>query len=579
MPVVETPSPRVLDVPPKITKEGSEGVATGSSQPAVSTPTAEVEVAEAEPTPKSGFELASPSQLPQTLAEARQRDLEETLGPPVGPASPVFAMPTEELPAESEVSQTPAETPLRLEPAPCAQGSEVRTVSQVSQARSEEVAASPGSEPQPESPVPSRTEQPASPPRRSLVPALAMSWADMEAAALEPTPKCSEAVSPSYPSEPVEGTVSPSKASSPVHDVRAVRVEPRRPAFEAAAPQWEPVAVPMRQRSPSPVYCLHRPSPPHSPRLSPSPLNWPCQAPRALLPSPTLVMPRLVQPLQPLPQPLPMRPVRPLVVQQVPSATTAPIAVTMAAPAPKPQPPQPLQPQPLQPPQTPQPQPESQQSSNRSTPLPLYRLSCGQGSASRSPSPSLEAAATAAAAPNAMRWGIIGAEASRSIQAQHELEHVWVDDPSLSLRADSSYMTGSPVSGESLRPSMASPSDVSSQALSPEPTPQQTFPFRRPQDVQCKSPPAPKQPALQEADFGSPEWASRALEGQRLLLPEPQLPPLQDLFAQNMLEQNQQRKLQKQQQREQREQRERMSRNPASDETLPEGFFKSIVKL
>lgn len=388
---------------------------------------------------------------------------------------------------------------------------------------------------------------------------MAMSWADMEAAALDPTPKCSDAVSPSYPSEPVE-TVSHSKASSPVHDVRAVRVEPKRPTVEAAAPQWEPVAVPMRQRSPSPVYCFHRASPPLSPRVSPSPLNWmPCQAPRAILPSATLVMPRLVQPL---PQPLPMRPMRPLqVIQQVPAAT-APIAVTMAAPAP----------------QTQTPQPESQQSSNRSTPLPLYRLSCGQGSqgsASRSPSPE----AATAAAPNAIRWGIIGAEASRSIQAQHEMEHVWVDDPSLSVR-DSSYMTGSPVS-ESLRRSMASPSDVSSQA-SPEPTPQQSFPFRRPQDVQCKSHPAPKQPAVQDADFGSPEWASRALEGQGLLLPEPQLPPLQDLFAQNMLEQNQQRKLQKQQQREQREQRERMSRNPPSEETsetLPDGFFKSIVKL
>lgn len=113
---------------------------------------------------------------------------------------------------------------------------------------------------------------------------------------------------------------------------------------------------------------------------------------------------------------------------------------------------------------------------------------------------------------------------------------------------------------------------------SPEPTPQ-SFPFRRPQDVQCKSQPAPKKPT-QEADFGSPEWASRALEGQGLLLPEPQLPPLQDLFAQNMLEQNQQRKLQKQQQREQREQRERMTRNPdETSETLPDGFFKSIVKL
>lgn len=553
MPVVETPSPRVLDVPPKITKEGSEGAVTGSSQP-VSTPTAEVEAAEAEPTPKSGrsgFELASPSQLPQTLAEARQRDLEETLPP--GPASPVFAMP-EELP-ESEVSQTPAETPLRLEPAPCAQGSEVRTVSQVSQ---DEVVPSPASEPAPPTGAP-ESPPPRTPSRRSLVPALAMSWADMEAAALDPTPKCSDAVSPSYPSEPVE-TVSHSKASSPVHDVRAVRVEPKRPTVEAAAPQWEPVAVPMRQRSPSPVYCFHRASPPLSPRVSPSPLNWmPCQAPRAILPSATLVMPRLVQPL---PQPLPMRPMRPLqVIQQVPAAT-APIAVTMAAPPPQPQ----------------TPQPESQQSSNRSTPLPLYRLSCGQGSqgsASRSPSPE----AATAAAPNAIRWGIIGAEASRSIQAQHEMEHVWVDDPSLSVR-DSSYMTGSPVS-ESLRRSMASPSDVSSQA-SPEPTPQQSFPFRRPQDVQCKSHPAPKQPAVQDADFGSPEWASRALEGQGLLLPEPQLPPLQDLFAQNMLEQNQQRKLQKQQQREQREQRERMSRNPASEETsetLPDGFFKSIVKL
>lgn len=388
---------------------------------------------------------------------------------------------------------------------------------------------------------------------------------------MDPTPKCSEAVSPSYPSEPMEGTVSPPKASSPVRaDVRAVRVEPKRPAFEAAAPQWEPVAVPaapMRQRSPSPVYCFHRASPPLSPRVSPSPLNWmPCQAARAILPSATVVMPRLVQPL---PQPLPMRPMRPLqVIQQVPSAAaTAPIA-TMPAPAPQPQP------QPPSPPPA-----ESQQSSNRSTPLPLYRLSCGQGSASRSPSP-----AATAAAPNAIRWGIIGAEASRSIQSaqavaqhsQHEMEHVWVDDPSLSIR-DSSYVTGSPVS-ESLRRSMASPSDVSSPMASPEPTPQ-SFPFRRPQDVQCKSQPAPKKPT-QEADFGSPEWASRALEGQGLLLPEPQLPPLQDLFAQNMLEQNQQRKLQKQQQREQREQRERMTRNPdETSETLPDGFFKSIVKL
>eukprot|EP00913_Durusdinium_trenchii_P019343 g18184.t1 len=131
-----------------------------SSPAALSTPWGEMEAAvepspksgptpksgKSGPSPKSGFELGSPSRLPETLAEQRQQDME-------APVAPEF---------------NEAETPLlRLEPAPC--GSEIRTVAQTYEDQ--------------------QLAEPSSPLRRSPIPALSMSWAEMEAAALEPTPK------------------------------------------------------------------------------------------------------------------------------------------------------------------------------------------------------------------------------------------------------------------------------------------------------------------------------------------------------------------------------------------------------
>eukprot|EP00434_Breviolum_minutum_P026244 symbB.v1.2.023199.t1/scaffold2107.1/size91221/8 len=190
-----TPSPRTLDAPPKLLKANSEG----SSQPA-STPGEEAlrstEVVEA-PSPKSGFELASPSQLPQTLAEARQREQRESEETHVSfadsapaavfmqPPSPVFLQPAEEPVPEQNEAETPL---LRLEPAPCTQGSEVRTVAQSRNEDPAEVAGTPSNEA-----MELRETLPqaiSSPPRRTPVPALAMSWAEMEVAALDPTPKC-----------------------------------------------------------------------------------------------------------------------------------------------------------------------------------------------------------------------------------------------------------------------------------------------------------------------------------------------------------------------------------------------------
>jgi len=82
-------------------------------------------------------------------------------------------------------------------------------------------------------------------------------------------------------------------------------------------------------------------------------------------------------------------------------------------------------------------------------------------------------------------------------------------------------------------------------------------------------------------DWGSPDWATRALEGERLILPDPQLPPLEDLFAQNMLEQTNQRKLQKQQKRqEQMNQMDRAAaRPPEPVSPVSPGFYKSVVNL
>jgi len=111
------------------------------------------------------------------------------------------------------------------------------------------------------------------------------------------------------------------------------------------------------------------------------------------------------------------------------------------------------------------------------------------------------------------------------------------------------------------------------------------MPFRRPQEALPKSAPAvPKQRAVQqvqEVDWGSPDWATRALEGERLILPDPQLPPLEDLFAQNMLEQTNQRKLQKQQKRqEQMNQMDRAAaRPPEPVSPVSPGFYKSVVNL
>jgi len=547
-----TPSPRTLDAPPKLLKANSEG----SSQPA-STPGEEAlrstEVVEA-PSPKSGFELASPSQLPQTLAEARQREQRESEETHVSfadsapaavfmqPPSPVFLQPAEEPVPEQNEAETPL---LRLEPAPCTQGSEVRTVAQSRNEDPAEVAGTPSNEA-----MELRETLPqaiSSPPRRTPVPALAMSWAEMEVAALDPTPKCSEAVSPSYPASAVDGTVSPARDASCSPMDAPTRAEPRP---VEANPPYEPVTMPLRQRSPSPVYCIR--SPPMSPAL-----HWavPYQVPRPMMP--IVVMPQMVQPV-PLRRPPP-----PTVVQQAP-----------AAPSPSPLPVAP-------------PHPESQQSSTRSTPLPLYRLSCNpqaNQAYSRSPSPKTYQAK----APMGMRWGIIGTEAlsprlreeaSKAGQSQ-ETEHVWVDDPVLSLR-ESSYMTGSPVSSESVRPS----SPDLAQATT-EPAPKPIKPFRRPQEALPKSATAvPKQRAVQQVqdvDWGSPDWATRALEGERLILPDPQLPPLEDLFAQNMLEQTNQRKLQKQQKRqEQMNQMDRAAAKPPPEPVSPvsPGFYKKVVNL
>lgn len=481
-----------------------------SSPAALSTPWGEMEAAvepspksgptpksgKSGPSPKSGFELGSPSRLPETLAEQRQQDME-------APVAPEF---------------NEAETPLlRLEPAPC--GSEIRTVAQTYEDQ--------------------QLAEPSSPLRRSPIPALSMSWAEMEAAALEPTPKCSDVVSPSYPSE---GMASPGASS------RTGRSEAFRQGFEAA-PQWEPVA-PVRQRSPSPVYCIA--SPPISPSL---PWSVPLQVQMPLIQQPVRMVQQVVQqvvqvPLQPIQSPVPNA-ARPVPVPQAMQG----LPTVQATPSP------------------------SQCSSRPSQPM--YRLSRPlEDSRSRSPSPEV---------PVTMRWGIIGTEAlsprlrpeAPRPKPQPDVEHVWVDDPMVSLR-DQSYVTGSPVSSESIR---CDPwSGRANSPMSPEYSPsQESTPhqqgrplLRRPNDSRQSSPQQASRSVQAERppdpDFASPEWANRALEGEKWVLPEPQLPPLEDLFAKNMLEQTTRRKLQKQ-----RERMQRAIKEPPAEP--PEAFFTSIVKL
>eukprot|EP00913_Durusdinium_trenchii_P019344 g18185.t1 len=113
--------------------------------------------------------------------------------------------------------------------------------------------------------------------------------------------------------------------ASPGASSRTGRSEAFRQGFEAA-PQWEPVA-PVRQRSPSPVYCIA--SPPISPSL---PWSVPLQVQMPLIQQPVRMVQQVVQqvvqvPLQPIQSPVPnaARPVPvPQAMQGLPTVQATP---------------------------------------------------------------------------------------------------------------------------------------------------------------------------------------------------------------------------------------------------------------
>ncbi|CAJ1357467.1 unnamed protein product [Effrenium voratum] len=393
---------------------------------ATSTPWGEMEVAPLEPSPKSCSELASPSVLPKALAEQRQRDAE------------AFS-PSQEEPL------------LRLEPAPV---------------------------------LASETREPASVPG----PALAISWAEIEAAALEPTPKCSDVASPSARSSPLEEPVAQAEPVAVVACQASARDDaPRQQEVRSGqpVPYWEPMS---RTRSPSPYGAGG---------------------------SPVVHVPVLVPVLQQVPvtqQGTPVVPGTPVIQQTTPVQVQVPLVRHS----------------------------DGRMRSPGGSPLPMYRMS--QVVRSRSPSPEV---------PAGMRWGVIGTEAlsplarTRAQEASkpHQ-ERRWVDDPMVSLREGSHISAASPVSAVSAVSAVSgtATSAVSSsldshlspcsrlQAASPQESsprvPQERSP-RLPKRRPSAANPAASQPRKSEVEFGSSEWATRALEGEQMLLPEPQLPPLE----------------------------------------------------
>lgn len=495
----------------------------GRSSRALSTPWGEMEAAKPESTPQSCSELASPSQLNSALAEIRRSEALSLSTPPLSPGQSV----------------------LRLEAAPSVPA---------------------------ESRLPSQVETvEVSSPARSIRPALAMSWADMEAAALEPlepSPNsgASEPQSPSGPSLSSPGLLRAKEEAEP-----AGRPEP------ALQCQWQPQPAP-----PAPAPPAQPVQPASAEAQNATPLWEPVTAmPRQAMPqsnagnasclqtlSPQLVASQPVQSLQPMPVYQALHPGR--IGSISPTSQTFQTDGRVRVPSPPP------------------------------VYLAPARAHSPVTVRTRSPSPHATEQVSMA-----MNWTHIGREASQfatlpefpalptspavAVKAGTALRRP--SDFALSPRALSPRgLDTSP--GISSRPSDLSPgtgadsdicssSDVSRDVLGspvsgglvddPWLGLAVRSPLRSPgREFRDVARPAHSGPLRRPVPtISSPEWAEQAAGG-KPVLPAPQLPALEELFAQNMREQRREERKLRHQRREPRQQMQRTV-HPSFEE-VPNGL-------
>lgn len=492
----------------------------GRSSRALSTPWGEMEAAKPESTPQSCSELASPSQLNSALAEIRRSEALSLSTPPLSPGQSV----------------------LRLEAAPSVPAESRLSVETVE----------------------------VSSPARSIRPALAMSWADMEAAALEPLEPSPNSGASEPQSPPGTSLSSPGLQRAKEEAEPAGRPEP------ALQCQWQPQPQP--------------PAPPAAPPVQPQPAQPAASAEAQATPlwEPVTAVPRQAMPqsnaccLQTLsPQLAASQPVRSLpmpVYQALHPGRLAGISPSQMF-----------------------------QSDGRvrvPSPPPVYLAPARAHSPvtvhSRSPSPPATEQVSMA-----INWTHIGREASQfaplpespalptspavAVKAGTALRRP--SDFALSPRALSPRgLDTSP--GFSSRPSDLSPgtgadsdicsnSDVSRDILgspvsgglvddpwlglavrSPLRSPGREF-----RDVARPTRSGPLRRPV--PTISSPEWAEQA-EGGKPVLPAPQLPALEELFAQNMREQRREELKLRHQRREPRQQMQRTI-NPSFEE-VPNGL-------
>ncbi|CAE7732682.1 PSR1 [Symbiodinium sp. CCMP2592] len=490
----------------------------GRSSRALSTPWGEMEAAKPESTPQSCSELASPSQLNSALAEIRRSEALSLSTPPLSPGQSV----------------------LRLEAAPSVPA---------------------------ESRLPSQVETvEVSSPARSIRPALAMSWADMEAAALEPlepSPNsgASEPQSPSGPSLSSPGLLRAKEEAEP-----AGRPEP------ALQCQWQP------QPAPAPPA---QPVQPTSAEAQASPLWEPVTAvPRQAMPqsngcclqtlSPQLVASQPVQSLQPMPVYQALHPGR--IGSISPTSQTFQTDGRVRVPSPPP------------------------------VYLAPARAHSPVTVRTRSPSPHATEQVSMA-----MNWTHIGREASQFATLPEFPAPALPTSPAVAVKAGTALRRPSDFAlspralsprgldtspGISSRPSDLSPgtgadsdicssSDVSRDVLGspvsgglvddPWLGLAVRSPLRSPgREFRDVARPAHSGPLRRPVPtISSPEWAEQAAGG-KPVLPAPQLPALEELFAQNMREQRREERKLRHQRREPRQQMQRTV-HPSFEE-VPNGL-------